>query len=145
MADFFEKVLIPLAAALVGGAVGSIMAYVYQKRSTKREEKKYILATLMACRYAGPLNEDFVKCLNMTDIVFHDNKEVRQLLHKYLTYTGNAIYSGGARVEVFFELLLAMGRDIGYKDLTHTDVKDFYVPANPALQGSSDKTLPDKS
>lgn len=88
-ADFFEKIIIPIIAAVIG----ALCTFWYQKRISKKADQKLILATLMAYRHMGPYEPDFVKALNMIDIVFHDSKSVRDLLHRYLTVTGTNIYS----------------------------------------------------
>lgn len=124
---------------------GLLLAFIYQKRLQTKQDKKYIIATLMAYRFAGPDEVDFVKALNMVDIVFHSNKKVRDLLHKYFEYTGSNIYSGGHRVTTFFEMLLEMGRDIGYKDLKHSDLRNFYTPNWKPTQEPPETDKPEKA
>lgn len=121
---FFEKFFMPLIAAFIG----ALLAFIYQKRTQKYQDKKYVLATLMAYRHLGPDEPEFVKALNMTDIIYHDNFRVKELLHKYLKFTSSEFYSGSQRVEVFFDMLVEMGRDIGYPKLKHSDITEFYVP-----------------
>ncbi len=136
--EIWEKIIIPLLSALAGTLLGGGLTFFYQKKFQKHNDKKLVLATLMGYRYAAYKEPDFVKALNMVDIVFHDNRKVKDLLHKYFLYTGSEIYSGGTRVETFFDMLLEMGRDIGYKDLRHSDIHDFYNPAgmqNPPEDG----------
>ncbi len=82
----------------------------------------------MAHRHTGASEDEFVKALNLIDIIFHNNKKVKELLHKYLDVTRGDLFTVGERVNVFFELLLEMGKDIGYKNLTRSDVNDFYSP-----------------
>jgi hypothetical protein len=139
--NVFQSIIIPLLSA----ALGALLTFWYQKRNQKIQNKLYILANLMAYRHAGPREEEFVKCLNMVDIVFHNNKKVKELTHKYFEYTSSNIYSGGQRITTFLELLIEMGRDIGYKDLKHSDVKDFYTPSNPEDEGAGESQNPPKS
>jgi c-di-AMP phosphodiesterase-like protein len=132
--DVIEKIAIPLLSALVG----AVIAFIYQKRLQTRQDKKYILATLMAYRHVGPSNEEFVKAINMVAVVFHDNKKVKEWLDKYFEYTSSHIYSGGHRVAAIFDLILAMAKDVGY-NLTHADVKEFFVPVLPPEVRQSDQ------
>lgn len=138
--NVFQSIIIPLLSA----AVGALFTFWYQQRNQKIQNKVYILATLMGYRHAGTTQEEFVKCLNMVDIVFHRNKKVKELTHKYFEYTSSNIYSGGQRVAIFLELLLEMGRDIGYKGLSHGDVKDFYTPAAPEDRKGGEAQQPEK-
>jgi hypothetical protein len=122
--DIVEKIGIPLIAAFIG----AVLAFANQNRFQKRQDKKYVLATLMAYRHAGVAEVDFIKALNMIDIIFHDSAKVKEKVRKYFNYTSLEMYSGGQRVEAFFELVLEMAKDIGYKSLTLSEIKDFYVP-----------------
>ena len=121
--EVLEKIGIPLIAAFIG----AVCAFTYNIRLQKHNDKKLVLATLMAFRFAGVYEVEFVKALNMVDIVFYDNKKVRELLHKYYTYYSNSIYSGGHRVDTIFEMMFEMGKDIGYKELKQSDIKDFFT------------------
>lgn len=122
--EILEKIITPLLAA----CMGAFLAFRYQNTNEKRKNKMYVLGALMAHRHNGASEDEFVKALNLIDIVFHDNKKVKELLHKYLDVTRGNLFTPGERINVFFELLVAMGQDIGYKDLKRTDVNDFYSP-----------------
>ena len=99
----------------------------------------------MGNRHMGPANEDFVKALNMVDIVYHKNKKVREALHKYFTYTSSPVYAGSPRIEAFFDLLLKMAQDIGYNNLAHSDINDYYIPAAPKQPDQPAPPEPSKS
>jgi hypothetical protein len=125
--DILEKIIIPLLSAFIG----ALLAFIYQRRQQKRQDKLYVFGALMANRHAGATDADFVKALNLTDVVFHKNQKVREALHKYFLYTKHPIHAGTPRLEAFYDLLRYMAEDIGYKNLKHSDLSDFYAPAPP--------------
>ena len=139
-ADLFEKVIVPMGAALLGAIVGGYFAHTSQAKSGKRNDKKVILAQLMGCRHDAGQDNDFVKALNMVVLIFHENKEIKDAVHHYLTSTGieAVIYTNGQRSEAFFNILIEMGKDIGYTDLTRNDIRDYYIPSRP-----QSSTMPD--
>ncbi len=61
-------VIIPIVAVLIGQWL--------QDRAEKRKDKMYIFKTLMTARIYGWTPES-VNCLNVIDIVFADDKDVR--------------------------------------------------------------------
>lgn len=132
--DFLEKIIIPIIAAFIG----AFIAFRYQNNAEAKKNKLYILSTLMANRHMGAWDDDFVKALNLIDIIYHDNKNVKEHLHKYFEVTRGSIFTPGERINVFFDLLLAMCEDVGYKDLKRSDINDFYSPERPTLKESNE-------
>ena len=102
--DILEKIVTPLIAAFVG----AVLAFRY--------------------RNVGANELDFIKMLNATDVVYHDNKEVRDLLHTYFAQTVRPIFESGQYVETFYRLVFAMAKDCGYNNLSMNDIRDFYAP-----------------
>lgn len=74
-----KKIIAPLLTA----CIGAILAFRYQHRIELKREKRYILQTLMMYRNVGANELDWIKALNAVDIVYHDNKKVRELLHTF--------------------------------------------------------------
>ena len=122
--DFLEKIGIPLVAAFIGAAV----AFLYLHKLEIRREKRHILQTLMAYRNVGAHELDWIKSLNIIDIVYHDNKKVRALLHKFFAYTEEPFFSQGQHLDVLYELIYAMAQCSGYKNLELSDIRDYYAP-----------------
>jgi len=133
--ELTEKIFIPLIAALVGALIGASFASISQKRSIIRNDKKLVLAQLMGCRHDAGLDNDFVKALNMTTLIFHNNVKVKEALHHYLLVTGrqNVNYTNGDRLEAFYKLITEMGIDLGYSDLNRNDLSEYYFPLRPQL------------
>lgn len=122
--DILEKIAIPLIAA----AIGAILAFRYQHTLELKRDKRHIIQALMMYRNVGANELDFIKALNAVDIVYHDNKKVRELLHTYFDQTVEPYFSNYQWRDTFFEMLYEMAQSSGYKNLTKDDIRNYYSP-----------------
>lgn len=115
--------IIPLVAVIVGQYL--------QNKSEKRKDKMQIFKTLLTSRIYGWTQES-VHCLNMIDIVFSEDKQVRAawktLYDKYCIQNPNK-----AQIEEILKaqnaLLQAMAKSLGYKDeVTLENIQKPYIP-----------------
>lgn len=120
--------LIPIAASVLGAIVGSFIGFLWQTRNDRRKEKKKVLSTLMAYRGIGAAEHEWVKALNMIDVVFYSNKKVRILLHDYFKHLYRPLFDTGQHGKILLDLIHEMIKDIGYKRIKQTDIMDFYFP-----------------
>lgn len=134
--DIWTKIFIPLTAAFIG----ALLAFWSQRLLKKREDKKAIFGTLMAYRNWGPYDQDFVKALNLVVVVFSGHAKVKEAFHKYLTcFRSKDVYSDGQRVDAIFHLMSEMAKAIGYSNLKHNDIKDYFVQLFPEDLKPEDK------
>lgn len=126
--EILEKIIIPLIAAFVGAVIGAIMAFRYQRKMEIQRDKRGLMQMLMAYRSVGAVEIDWIKALNMIDIVFHDNKEVKELLRSYMYHTDQKRFNNGEHERVLVQLLYKMGQSSGYTDLKESDIRDAYNP-----------------
>ncbi len=126
--QFTEYVIIPLVAAALGAIIGAVLAFWYQRKMEIQRDKRGLMQMLMAYRTVGAVELDWVKALNMIDIVFHDNKEVKRLLRSYMYHTDTTRYASGHHQEVLVQLLVEIGKSCGYTEITETDIRDGYNP-----------------
>lgn len=124
LTDFFEKVLIPLVAA----GIGAVLAFRYQNHLELKRDKRHIIQALMMYRNVGANELDFIKALNAVDIVFHDNKKVRTLLHTYFDQLVEPYFHNYQWRDTFFEMLYEMAQSSGYSNLTKDDIRNYYSP-----------------
>ena len=122
--DVFDKIIIPLLAA----AIGAILAFRYQTHLELKRDKRHIIQALMMFRNVGANELDFIKALNAVDIVFHDNKKVRTLLHTYFDQLIEPYFQNYQWRDTFFEMLYEMAQSSGYKHLTKDDIRNYYSP-----------------
>ena len=73
---------------------------------------------------------EWIKAMNVIDIVFHDNERVRQLYDKYLDCVHDPeIFVTNKHVGIFYEMLYLMSQDCGYNQVTQHDIKrNVYSP-----------------
>lgn len=126
--EIFQYIIIPLIAAVVGAVIGAIMAFRYQRKMEIQRDKRGIMQLVMAYRSIGAIEIDWIKALNMIDIVFHDSKKIKALLRKYLYLIDDSRYDTNQHQPVLVELIYEMGQAAGYKDLTENDIRDSYSP-----------------
>lgn len=122
--DVLEKIAIPLIAA----AIGAVLAFRYQHTLELKRDKRHIIQALMMYRNVGANELDFIKALNAVDIVFHDNKKVRTLLHTYFDQVTEPYFHNYQWRDTFFEMLYEMAQSSGYSNLTKDDIRNYYSP-----------------
>jgi len=127
------SIIIPLVAAMIGAVIGASLAFIFQRKSEIRKEKRSILQVLMMYRNVGAHELDWIKALNAIDLVYHDNPSVITKYHTYLALTEPTVYKSGAHAQAFVELLYSMAQCTGYKNLTEDNIRLTYSPEGLAL------------
>jgi hypothetical protein len=130
-----------ITGSILSAVIGSFLGFLWQTKKDNKKDKKSILITLMAYRGIGSEEHDWVKALNMVDVVYYDNKKVRTLLHDYFKHLYRPLYDTGAHKKILLDLLHEMVKDIGYKNIKQSDIMDFYFPES---LGRLYPTEPDK-
>jgi hypothetical protein len=82
----------------------------------------------MMYRNVGANELDWIKALNVVDLVFHKDKKVKELYHKFIAYTLPDMFPTKQYVDVFYQMLEEMAKCSGHKNLRGTDIRDFYAP-----------------
>src|SRR5260370_36866604 len=80
---------ITIVAILAGPIFAVITQLTWQRWKEIRDQKRWIFNTLMSLR-AMPLSPDYVKALNMIDVVFYKNGAVRKRWQTLLGHFGSA-------------------------------------------------------
>lgn len=116
-------VVIPLVAVLIGQYL--------QNRAEIRKDKMHIFKVLMTSRIYGWTQES-VHCLNIIDIVFADDKKVRDawmdLYDKYCVENPDETQIKKIQ-NAQYKLLETMANSLGYKDkVTWETIQNPYIP-----------------
>ena len=116
-------IVIPIVAVLIGQHL--------QNRAEIRKDKMHIFKVLMTSRIYGWTQES-VHCLNIIDIVFSDDENVRNawkdLYDKY--YVQNPDETQLKKIQnAQYKLLDTMANSLGYKDkVTWETIQNPYIP-----------------
>ncbi len=127
-------IVIPIAAVLIGQYL--------QSQAEKRKDKMQIFKILMTSRIYG-WTPDSVHALNIIDIVFADDKEVRaawkDLNDKY--HVSNPDQQHFKKIEqAQYKLLEAIANSLGYKDkITWETIQNPYIPDGMVMQIEAQK------
>lgn len=100
----------------------------YQDRKAKRDAQEKVFFTLMADRGTNPITKEWVDALNVIDIVFQDNKNVRSAWKEYLTSLNEKSPHFDTQNSFKLDLLSEMAMALGYKNLKQTEIDRFYSP-----------------
>jgi hypothetical protein len=126
------KDIISIVAIAVSPAVAVLISMWIQDRREKLQLKRNVFATLMATRPQA-YSEEIVRAMNMIDVVFHDNENVRRLWGEYMEMLNNQGLNNPAgfalRDMKRAELLHEMAKCVRLgKEISHVDLKRCYLP-----------------
>lgn len=121
--NLISIIISPILAVFIGQHL--------QNRLEKRKDKIQIFKILMTARIYG-WTEDSVHALNIIDIVFVDNKDVRaawsDLYEKYCVQNPNEIQLESME-KSYCKLLETIANSLGYKNkITWETIQTIYIP-----------------
>lgn len=121
--NLLEIIIVPIVAVLVGQHL--------QNKAEIRKDKMHVFKVLMTSRIYGWTPES-VHCLNIIDIVFADDKTVRDawkdLYDKYCVQDPDETQFKKIQ-NAQYKLLETMAKSLGYKDkVTWETIQNPYIP-----------------
>ena len=124
--------LINIIAILISPVVAVLISIRLQDRKEKRQQKIWLLHTLIAARHT-PITDENVRAFNMIDIVFWDKPSIRRLWKEYFEMLNNAGLNNELgwrqRKAKHLELITEMAGLLGYKKaISSLDVDRIYYP-----------------
>lgn len=123
--------ILSVLSAIIAAILSVIISYFLQNKSKKREEKLHILIDLMISRIYG-WTPNAVHSMNIIDIVFADNKDVKNAWHDYFNKCKVKNPSDQQLKDIEIaknKLIEKIAIDLGYKDkLTWDEIQSVYVP-----------------
>ena len=119
-------------AIILSPAIAVLITMFLQSRKDKKNAKMNIFITLMATRNRAP-SEEIVRALNMIDVIFSKDKNIRRLWNEYFGMLSNEGLSNPVgwkqREQKNLEMITAIAKNIGYKnEITSLDVDKVYYP-----------------
>ena len=104
------------------------MGIVYQNRKAKRDAKMNLFFTLMRTRKNPLIPRERVDALNLIDVVFQDDRRVRNAWREYLDTLNAKSPNFESSNSFLLDLLSEMATSLGYKQLKQTEIDRFYEP-----------------
>ena len=129
------RIVITAVASLVAAFGATTMTLCWQNRREKRAAKMDVFMTLMAHRKANPPTPDWVRCANLIDVIFAQDAQVLGKWHAlYKIISDQSQLGSQEHQHTLLELLSAMAKVLGYKNLQQTDIDKFYIPPAYLMQ-----------
>lgn len=100
----------------------------YQDRKARQEAKLNLFLTVMANRKPQGVPKELADAYNTIDIVFQDNKSVRNAWSNYFESLHTQSIKNSSQDIYLLILLSEMANSLGYKDLSQADLDNFYMP-----------------
>ena|SRR5436309_12568848 len=121
-----------LLAILLSPLIAVLVSTYLQNRKERRDQKFFLLATLIANRH-NAVGDETIRALNTIDAVFHDAPRVRELWQAYFAMLNNEGLNNALgwqqRQTKNLEMITEMARVLGYgKAITALDVDRVYTP-----------------
>jgi hypothetical protein len=140
--------IVSILAILLSPLIAVGVTVWLQNRKERRDQKRWILGTLVATRHT-PVNDEVVRALNMIDVVFHDSPAVRRLWREYYDMLSNPSLDNRPgyqqRQVKNLEMITAMAREVGYgKTITHLDADRVYYPVGLGKQADQQQAISDE-
>lgn len=117
-----------IIAVISGPVIAVIITLWYHTYKQKQDAKRQLFFTLMAHRKSSPPTIAWVDSLNLIDVVFAKHPKVVILWHEYFALLCQTVYDHKASQHKYLDLLLAMAKCLGYKNILQTDIDKFYSP-----------------
>lgn len=115
--------------AIILGPFAAVATQLYvQSEKVKRDHKMWVFRTLMGLR-ASYVNETFVQAFNLIDVLFYDDRSIRQKRKEFLVVVDGAKGRELTNEELerckdlISEILAKMGAKLGYA-FDHTELKN---------------------
>lgn len=144
----FAMTIVSILAILLSPLIAVGVTVWFQNRKERRDQKRWILATLVATRHT-PVTDEVVRALNMIDVVFHDSPAVRRLWREYFDMLCNPSLNNPQGVQQRqvknLEMITEMAKEVGYgKTITHLDVDRVYYPVGLGQQAVQQQAISDE-
>ena len=124
-----QNVFWTIITAIFSGIAATFVTIWWQERSQRKAEQLRIFSTLMSKRYDF-ISEESVDALNMIDVAFHKNEEVRKAWKEFNDAT-NLPESPEKEQRIqdkHLRLLEVMATAVGYREISWENIKQFYFP-----------------
>ena len=119
----------PIVLATAFGPIAAVVITLWhQGRKQRRDAKMGVFFTLMANRKLQPIQPEWVRALNLIDVIFADAPKVLAAWSSFYDYIHIEPMDTKQFEHRHIELLTAIARDLGFKDLAQVSIDKYYAP-----------------
>ena len=122
-----QEVVLVIASALISGLLATVITIYSQKKSRYYDRKMRVFETLMSYRYMIA-SEESVKALNSIDVIFYEDKAVRDAFKDFLNETDKKQELNPNIEDKHLKLLEVMSQALKLGDIHWDDIKHTYYP-----------------
>lgn len=124
-----KEVFLIIVTALISGLLATIITLLWQKKTASYNRKMKVFETLMMYRIPGTTHfKENVQALNSIDVVFYDDKKVRNAYKAFLNEAEKPLDMNPNTLDKHLRLLEEMAKTLGLKKLCWEDIKRPYFP-----------------
>jgi len=121
--------IISIIAIVIGPIAAVYVGEYLQDRKKKYDAKMNLFLNLMAHR-GDQVCRDFVRSLNLVEVVFYDCPKVLECLRKHFEnlHSNGLINPVETRRSSWLELAASIAKALHYTELRQTDLERYYIP-----------------
>lgn len=125
------QIILSICQIIAVAAIPLIIWLVGNKQMRKKEKmdsKRALFFSLMKQRKTTYINQERADALNLIDVVFQDDKKVREAWKNYLSSLNRNSADHENSNAYLLDLLSEMAQTLGYQKLKQTEIDRFYEP-----------------
>jgi len=120
--------IINIVAIIISPLIAVSITFWNQRRVDKKDIKEGVFFTLMENRSNLYISLETVQALHSIDVVFQDDKQVIKLWSDYFDSLSPISFDEDKNKRLWLDLLAAMAKNLGYKNLTQVQISKVYTP-----------------
>lgn len=134
------NIIVTILSFLLSGILATLITIFYQNYADEKAAKRKIFETAVSSRYCI-VEEENVKALNSIDVIFHNNKNVRQSWKAFIDEADKQPPNPQNINDKYMKLLEEMAIVCGYKNIKWDDLRRHYYPTGLSRQKVDEETL----
>jgi hypothetical protein len=120
--------IINIVAIIISPLIAVSITFWNQRRVEKKDVKEGVFFTLMENRSNLYISLETVQALHSIDVVFQDDEKVIKLWSDYFDSLSSVGFDEEKNKRLWLDLLAAMAKNLGYKNLTQVQISKVYTP-----------------
>lgn len=119
---------IQISAIILGPIFAVVIGIFINSYKEKRQQKLDLFYNLVSVRNVNPPPMSFVNSLNMIDVIFYGKGKVINSWKKFYECLMAPEFNEENFNNRKLDLLYEMAKELGFKNIRQTELKEFYIP-----------------